>query len=304
MSVAGLNFRRKLALLVMAASGVALLLASACFVYHDVSEARGEISQGMQTDAEHIAQSCEAALRFGDSKTAQESLAVLAGVPNVILAAVYDADGRIFASYCRDAGQAVPARAPALGARVGRSVAEVSRAVPDEVSRAGTVYIRRDLADISERLWYDAKVVGGVLVASLGLALAGTGWFQRRLTRPIQELVQTADAVARTRNYSLRARKLSGDELAVLTEQFNSMLDGIQRRDQDLQRAHAELEKRVSERTQELQSRTEELDRLARAAVGREERMVELKRQINGLAVRLGDPPRYNISFADQDGAS
>ena len=40
-----------------------------------------------------------------------------------------------------------------------------------------------------------------------------------------------------------------------------------------------------------------ELERFNRAAVGREMRMIELKREINALAERLGEPPRYSLDF-------
>ena len=54
----------------------------------------------------------------------------------------------------------------------------------------------------------------------------------------------------------------------------------------DLQRAHAEL-----------QTRAEELARFNNAAVGRELRMIELKKEINGLSQRLGEPARYSLDF-------
>lgn len=48
---------------------------------------------------------------------------------------------------------------------------------------------------------------------------------------------------------------------------------------------------------EELRSRNEELERFNRAAVGRELRMVELKREVNALLGRLGEPGRYNLEF-------
>jgi two-component system CheB/CheR fusion protein len=45
-----------------------------------------------------------------------------------------------------------------------------------------------------------------------------------------------------------------------------------------------------------LRIRNDELERFNRAAVGREIRMVELKRQINALSARLGEPPPYEIA--------
>jgi PAS domain S-box-containing protein len=49
----------------------------------------------------------------------------------------------------------------------------------------------------------------------------------------------------------------------------------------------------------ELEARIEELERFNRAAVGRENRMVELKQQVNELCRQLGKPPMYPLGFLD-----
>lgn len=50
---------------------------------------------------------------------------------------------------------------------------------------------------------------------------------------------------------------------------------------------------------EELKRRNEELERFNHAATDRELRMIELKRQINGLAKELGRPPPYDLSFTE-----
>jgi hypothetical protein len=47
-----------------------------------------------------------------------------------------------------------------------------------------------------------------------------------------------------------------------------------------------------------LQKSVEELQRFNRAAVGRELRMIELKKEINALCAAAGQPPRYPSKFA------
>jgi CheY-like chemotaxis protein len=61
-----------------------------------------------------------------------------------------------------------------------------------------------------------------------------------------------------------------------------------QRAEEALQKARDELEQRV-----------EELERFNRLAVGREQRVIELKRQVNGLSEELGREPPYDVSFAN-----
>lgn len=48
---------------------------------------------------------------------------------------------------------------------------------------------------------------------------------------------------------------------------------------------------------------SEELARFNRAAVGRELRMIELKKEVNDLYRRIGESPRYALAFADDKNA-
>lgn len=58
-------------------------------------------------------------------------------------------------------------------------------------------------------------------------------------------------------------------------------------------------------RTQEeLQEQMEELTRFNEAAVGRELRMIELKKEVNELCVRAGEDPRYDLDYDEPAGES
>lgn len=62
------------------------------------------------------------------------------------------------------------------------------------------------------------------------------------------------------------------------------------------------LSRDISERVRvetELRQRNEELERINRAATDRELRMVDLKREVNALALAAGRPAPYDTSFAD-----
>ena len=67
----------------------------------------------------------------------------------------------------------------------------------------------------------------------------------------------------------------------------------------EVRRVNAELEQRVADRTAELQASIEELALFNRAMVGRELRMIELKREVNQLCRTAGQPPRYPIETTE-----
>ncbi len=57
-------------------------------------------------------------------------------------------------------------------------------------------------------------------------------------------------------------------------------------------------EEELQQRTERLTRANEELERFNRLAVGREQRMIELKCQVNELLAKAGKPPAYDISFS------
>jgi phage regulator Rha-like protein len=78
---------------------------------------------------------------------------------------------------------------------------------------------------------------------------------------------------------------------------------------EQLVRELAEMRQRIAEleaseaewvRAEEaLAQRVEELERFRRLAVGRELRMIELKRQVNELSEQLGKEPPYDLSLLE-----
>jgi PAS domain S-box-containing protein len=64
--------------------------------------------------------------------------------------------------------------------------------------------------------------------------------------------------------------------------------------------AHKQAEAELRLRAEELRAANEELTRFNRVTVGRELRIIELKKQVNELCARLGQPPRYAAELDEQ----
>jgi protein-histidine pros-kinase len=60
-------------------------------------------------------------------------------------------------------------------------------------------------------------------------------------------------------------------------------------------------EAQIHQKAELLANANRELERFNRIAVGRELRMIEMKKEINALCERLGEPPRYSLGFTDEE---
>src|SRR5258706_7389708 len=180
------SLRRKLALIVLATTFSALLLAGAALVLYDLRTYQRQWFNDLETQAEIIGRTSAPALAFDDVKAANENLALLKARPRIFGAAIYGPRGKLFASYEKpDAPQArLPGLPEADGQRIdGREVMLFKRIV-DNNEIVGTVYLRADY-ELMERLKSYLGILGAVMIASLLLALLIFSWLESALTGPI-----------------------------------------------------------------------------------------------------------------------
>ena len=263
MPIRDISIKRKLSLLSMLTSGVALLLAGTAFVVYDIMTTKQSIATSNQITARMIADSSAAALSFSDVAMAEQALKALGADPNIVEAAIYDKDGKVFATYRGSAHAATGAAAPpppvaADGSRFSDDFLEVFRTITLVGEKAGTVYIRSDLEQIRVHLRRYLLIAGGVTLAASVIALFLSTRLQGIISRPITQLAEVVTAVSSRRDYAIRAIRHGDDELGGLIDGFNNMLGEIQTRDVELQRAQSELERRVEERTADLQQEVAE----------------------------------------------
>jgi len=221
-----LPIRRKLLLLTLTSTTVALTLASGGFLAWDIAQFRSEAKQDTRAQSAILAENSGAPLTFGDDRVAREILQTLAVRPRVQMACLYESTGTVLTSYQRDPRGVCPARPPGASTFGWRTFAVVT---PVGIGRktVGTLYVRRDLGDMYARLRVAAATVLGLLLLAFGAAVLTSARMQRSIARPLLQLADTARAISTTRNYALRAAAESDDEIGVVMRSFNEMLDRI-----------------------------------------------------------------------------
>jgi signal transduction histidine kinase/DNA-binding response OmpR family regulator len=245
-----LSIRQQLFRVTVVTTGLALVLACAAFVLHDLFSFRAGLARDLSTLAEVIGSNSTAAVAFNDPKSAAEVLAAVRAKPRIVRAFIFTSGGSLFASYRRAGGRAiVPAPPPGDGQWFTGDELVLARGVVLAGERVGTVVVYSDLQEARERLQSYVGIVVGVFGASMLLALLVSTRMQRVVSAPILHLAQVARGISTDRNYGSRAVPRGGDESRLLIDAFNQMLDQIQSREAELEGQRAGLKIEVEKRT-------------------------------------------------------
>lgn len=188
-----LSIRGRLVAITCAASGLAVLVTGAGMVVTQARTLRSSLAEDAAAQARLVGASAAPALLFNDAKAAGETLAALATVPDVRLAALYGTGGAPFALWSRQPGATAPAAAGGPGQRFDDAALHVFEDVRQGADRVGAVYIEYDLATLTARLRRSVWMI--VAVAAIALAAAGLLlWpLQRSITRPLREMLAVVE---------------------------------------------------------------------------------------------------------------
>lgn len=247
----GASIQKKLIIINLSVTTVALLFAVIMAVAGEYISKRDFIMESLQVQAKMVASNTAAAIVFNNKKQAQETLLAFAASSYVHTAIIYDEAGEIFAGYVKNKsgeGEADTAAASVRDDKTGirdetrKGLLEDSIILNDKIhirqkinfenKAIGSLFIQADIsslyADILNYLVYTSSV------AFLGLALASLLLLKLRksITGPLQQLTRLMNSVIQKNDYSLRANNNSNDEIGVLSQGFNKMLAQIQVNDE------------------------------------------------------------------------
>ena len=249
-------------MLIVVISTVSLLLASTAFITSDRINTQQTVSDHLGTMANIIAANSSAALLFSDPIAAQETLSFLNSQPHIQAAAIYGMDEMEFASYIKPG---LKLEMPEILSQTANILfwgdyVELFTHIVYEGEQIGTVYLRSDMEVVHERLILFLGIVAIILIVSLLVTFVLSAQLQRIITDPLLRLSAIARQVSTEKNYAVRVIGEGKDELGNLITDFNTMLDEIQLRDNELRENRLQLEERVAQRTRELEIANEQLE--------------------------------------------
>jgi signal transduction histidine kinase/CheY-like chemotaxis protein len=290
------SIRGKLLAVIIGTAFSALMVAAAGLMAYDLRAYRQARIDDLSTLADVLAAASGPALAFKDAREAGNNLALLRVRPSIVAGAIYDAGGKLYASYSPEALE--QARLPELGQdghliQGGRLY--LARSILEKGERVGTLQLVARY-EATQRLLDFSAIVSAVVLFSLLVAGAISTRLQRTLSKPILDITAAARRVMEHRDFSVRVTKTTEDEIGYLVDTFNSMLDEVGRRSSALEDADRNKDKFLAVLSHELRNPLNPIRnavavlRLARSDVSKVEWAGEvIDRQARALARLLDD---------------
>jgi two-component system sensor histidine kinase/response regulator len=261
-----LSLARKLTAIGVVAASASLLIAGVTLIGFNLSAEYSDEVNELSIIANVAALNSTAALAFGDSVAAGETLSALRSNPHVVTAAIHRPDGSVLARFDRDGRKPRVLPVDDAGRSGDRHTVNFSadsltltRPILFGGDTIGTVYVESDLGEFSARAKQSLTVLGLVFIAGFGVSLGLSNALQRTISKRLLLLTSVTRSVTRDHRYDVRVEKTGSDEIGELIDGFNDMLGEIQDRDQKLMQHQERLEQAVDARTAELQSTNADL---------------------------------------------
>jgi PAS domain S-box-containing protein len=244
------SMRGKLMRMVLLTTAIALLIAGAAMLTHDLTVYRQAWAADMKTEADILAFSTGAALAFDDHSAAERNLNALSARRSILAAALYTANGTRYAEYVRNGEESPPLSAlPHVsgGLDIFGDHVQITTRIVRNGEFLGTIYLRARY-QVAERFKAYIGIFALVTLLSMFVALVLSSAMQQSITAPLDAMATVARQIVDQRDYSLRARKTSDDEVGVVVQAFNNMLSEVQSRTQALEESNVALKGEIATR--------------------------------------------------------
>jgi signal transduction histidine kinase/CheY-like chemotaxis protein len=221
------SVRGKLMRVVLITTVITLCVAGGFMLSADINRYKQSWTADLGTEASILAVSLAPAMAFNDHDAAVRDLSALQVRQRVTAAAVYSVNGSLYAAFVRDAGTSLPAHAPPPGVVTAGDRVEYSHPIERNGERLGTIYLRARY-DTLGRVEDYLVIFVLVTLLSMVVAIFLSRRLQQGILQPLDAMAVIANAIVKRRDYSLRARKTSDDEIGVVVDAFNNMLEEVE----------------------------------------------------------------------------
>lgn len=258
-----LNFTiaRKITAVVAVSVLVAVTSVTGFYVYRQTEQNIAARHDSVTATAQVFAASVGPHLRVRDKSATLASLRAIGNLKTIPFVSARLADGKLFAAHGhtvvvgpgRGPDATLQTGLPGIRAMIWNPTMAASVPVVMGGERVGSVSILADISDLRRQFFEGviASLIAALVASLLGMAVSSR--IKKSVTSPLDNLMGVISRVRDEKDLTVRAERVSNDEIGKLVDVFNDMLDQVSARDVALARHRDGLEHTVQERTSELQ---------------------------------------------------
>lgn len=250
LSLNNASIKRHLVLMILFISTISVLITTITISVIGVYNMKQSILEELIVSASIVGDRNAAALQFGEKEFAENNLKVFTVKRTILRACLYDNLGQVFVRYPTEDGKNTVCPSNISERRnIFEDSIEVMQNIKKNDQRIGTIYIESNMNDVEHYVSKQTVIAVLVSLAVVVLSYLMAVSLQKTISRPILSLAATAREVSLNKDYNIRAKPFGkkqvggNNEIASLTNAFNSMLQEIGERDRQLKQQNVELEK-------------------------------------------------------------
>ena len=266
------TLRSKLILVIMLCCTLALLLNNLFIFSVETLDFKKNKATRLFILANVLANNSTAALEFSDKNTATEILQSAMADIFIHHAVLFDEKCQLFAEFKSEALLSIqPLQteltcSPASNYFYTDDYLYLSTPVILDDQQLGTLHVKSSLNDWYIKLTRQLQVFSILLLVTLLVAFLFTIKMQQYFLTPIKNLLSAIRHISLHKDYSVQVQSHTQDELALLADEFNTMIAIINHHDKLLSNQNQLLEQTVQQRTQELQKNLQKLKKAKETA--------------------------------------
>ena len=242
------SLKNKFLLAITLTTITGLMVACTAMVIFNLRDYKSRIVQDLVAQATLMGRAVTPALQFNDPKSANVYLELMQDQPDVLEAAIYDERGKLFAGYVKGGDiSRLRTFSDEQGLEIEGRSARYYRNIVFDGEIVGAVYIAMEY-NLLAKLLVNVAIAAVAIVLAIIAASILSLYLQKNVIGPILLLSKLASQRAQSKDYSLRATRMSDDELGALSDAFNEMLDEMAKARASLQSSNAALKSEVEER--------------------------------------------------------
>lgn len=279
--ILNLNIKHKIIVLVIASILLSFTTSAVLFSIYERESYIQSMIEELEILSDVISKRSAAALLFKDKQVATTNLESLAAKKNIIAACIYDKNNKMFANFFRENKKfnycpLLPYNGPDTYTEINNDISKLVKPIIFSGKTIGWVYIETNMVWLSDRMKKLVLLAIFIGFIATGVSLLFAMRVQRYISQPIINLQHILRTITKSKDYSLRARRVSSDEFGELVDDFNRMLHMVQ-----------EANLRLSDAVEEIKSQKQASDD---KAIGAEERTSAIKDFFAGVSHDLKQP--------------